>query len=321
MSASFPFPDGLLFVHIPKTAGTSFRYAASLPYGESAFYDYGVGNPATSPLIESYAYPNKRLFELGKALALHPQLFLGGHFPVRKYAPFFQSKNIILFLRDPIQRTISEYHHCCRTQGFNRGLQAFCNESRYQNVQKKYTVGFPLAVAGFVGLQEDYVQSLRMLEQLYPVQFPELRENINSDRDAVGYSLSDEEYAWVLAANQEDMVLYAHAVGLYQERSRLFAAGLPYVYGLVDMLNTKRLHGWAFSVVDDAPCCVEVWVNGVMQGQVLAQEHCSGLSAWNTPRHAYVGFDFAFPKLLQTDDRVECRVVGTGQVLLGLKQV
>ena len=42
----------LLFVHIPKTAGTSFRLAAQQFYGENnVFFDYGLESVETSKEI------------------------------------------------------------------------------------------------------------------------------------------------------------------------------------------------------------------------------------------------------------------------------
>jgi len=42
----------ILFIHIPKTAGTSFRVAAEKYFGEdNTFYDYSAKSPETSAEI------------------------------------------------------------------------------------------------------------------------------------------------------------------------------------------------------------------------------------------------------------------------------
>ena len=44
----------LFFIHIPKTAGSSFRVAAEQYFGsEATYFDYGNGSKETSESIET----------------------------------------------------------------------------------------------------------------------------------------------------------------------------------------------------------------------------------------------------------------------------
>ncbi len=53
----------IFFVHIPKTAGTSFRLGAESYFGrERIVYDYGKGSPASTPVVVDTLYAEPKDF-------------------------------------------------------------------------------------------------------------------------------------------------------------------------------------------------------------------------------------------------------------------
>lgn len=316
-----PLSNGLLFVHTPKTAGTSFRHALEESLGvDNVFYDYGTVSVVTSQLALEYAYQQRRFPELARVLQRRGGRFCwGGHFSAKKYAPLFQSRNIIMFVRDPVERFVSDYGHHCRVHGYKKDLQAFCQEPSTANVQSRYLGDFPLELVGFLGIQERYSETLVMMRDFYDLELPELAANVNREKQSEKYELSPELYQCVQEVNQKDSALYQRACALYQERVRLFSFGLPYTYGNVDGFSVRRARGWAFSSGHDDPVAVDVLVDGVVVKQVLATEYMPALRAWSSARSGYVGFEASFPvnDPLPAGGMLECRVAATGQKLVG----
>ena len=98
----------IFFVHIPKTAGTSFRKSAEFYFGsDKVIYDYSTKSPETSELVNNSIYEDKDPFFFSELV--HEQLveFLSGHVPAVKYVHLFGVGQTVTFLRDPIQRVMS----------------------------------------------------------------------------------------------------------------------------------------------------------------------------------------------------------------------
>ncbi len=59
-----------VFVHVPKTAGTTFRVAVEQYLGAGAIlWDYGAESPVTSPVVRQYLYQEKDVDALRQAVA------------------------------------------------------------------------------------------------------------------------------------------------------------------------------------------------------------------------------------------------------------
>ena len=103
----------LLFIHIPKTAGTSFNKSAEQLFGVPAFErDYGAGSPDTSPLVTKYIYGETQdTFAFHQAFLAGEKQWMTGHVFAETYLHLFGAANSIAFVRDPVERVISEYHH------------------------------------------------------------------------------------------------------------------------------------------------------------------------------------------------------------------
>ncbi len=60
----------IFFVHIPKTAGTSFRLGAESYFGrERIVYDYGKGSPASTPVVVDTLYAEPKISGVSRAPA------------------------------------------------------------------------------------------------------------------------------------------------------------------------------------------------------------------------------------------------------------
>lgn len=102
MSASAIPHDVLVFEHIPKTAGTTLRQVLRRRYGEDVVSNFSVANPQRRLDKLAVRFRSKhppRAFISTIGYGLHERL-PGDH----RYAHF-------TLLRDPVQRTISNYYY------------------------------------------------------------------------------------------------------------------------------------------------------------------------------------------------------------------
>lgn len=128
---------GLLFAHIPKTAGTSLRLAVQRHVkGWKVYADYDVDNPTTSRKIRKF-YEDDDFSKISEING--PKTLLAGHFPITKYLPYYPIHRVISFVRDPVQRVISHFHDLQRRHGYAESLETFIKQRRFQNTQSRFS--------------------------------------------------------------------------------------------------------------------------------------------------------------------------------------
>jgi hypothetical protein len=200
----------LISVHVPKCAGTSFRHVLQGVYGDRLWLNYGT------IFVRSQARPE----------AVPPGVVcIHGHFFADAFDELFPQRQLITWLRHPVERVVSNYHHflrspdwrddCCRALYEQKlDLRKFAELEWMRNESARYLAGKPLSDFAFVGVAERFTESLQALSTRFgwPPRLSAPRDNVNPARFASHYPLSREDYQHILALNQADLAYYEEAV-------------------------------------------------------------------------------------------------------------
>lgn len=197
----------IIFMHIPKTAGTSFRTAARDFYKpRNILRDYGKDSDLTSQEIKQFFYNNKDVAKLREA-SLNYKL-ITGHYPAARYNKIFTDAPVVTFLRDPVERVVSEYHHLCSSIGLKCSLRDFYLKKVYQNRQAQLLEGVPFSEMGFVGVTDLYEISLALFNKKYGTKLEYLEMNKGKYMVSEKSSTPQEEIEEIKHLNKIDMELY-----------------------------------------------------------------------------------------------------------------
>lgn len=301
-------------MHIPKTAGTSFRLGAEDFWGrERVVYDYGQKSPATTLITQDYLYGRRKDFWSFKwACKKNRATMVAGHFNATRFISLFGVDNTLTFLRDPLQRMASEYSHFVRNYNYKGSFYDFYSQAVMHNRQSKILHGVDIEAIGFLGITEDYPKGLEIINSRYDVEIPCRKDNQGGAFFGSAHDVSSEDAEEFCRLNKRDIVMYDRAVSLFNSRYRMFKEGATWAHARLVECKPGRLAGWAWWEGErDDPVDVEIWVNNEYLDIVPAVDFRPGLCRHLPPRGGYVGFHL--PVKLSVGDMVQCRVASTGQ--------
>ena len=201
-----------LVVHVPKAAGTSFRWSLEKYFGEAQVVrDYGPHSEGTSEVVRDCLYggeASKGPEVLVDRIRRSQARILIGHFPLKKYAEFFAPEDIITFVRNPLIRLCSEYLHRTNNQSFEGTISEFMHRPGSQSLQTRFLTG--LSADSFIGVTEKYKESLRRINTANDWKLSSGKKNVGrkGGGKAFAENLSENELDIFYRLNQEDLQLY-----------------------------------------------------------------------------------------------------------------
>ncbi|MCB0401872.1 MAG: sulfotransferase family 2 domain-containing protein [Flavobacteriales bacterium] len=219
----------IVFIHIPKTAGTTFHYILHNQY-------------KGKKILTRESFKNKAVYDQMTDNEKRELKVIKGHYKTGIHEKHPNQVTYITFLRDPVKRTISEYNFMLlnREHPFHQtlmekklGLKELLKEGHIKNLDNSHTrflAGVDDLVFGDVneqtyqtalknfdkffgifGIAERFDESLICIKRKLNWSFPfYVKANI-SDREAYVDQFDDETQMLLSRFNQYDQLLYEHA--------------------------------------------------------------------------------------------------------------
>jgi len=216
----------LLSMHIPKTAGTSFRMALQERLGRTMLLAYRgqvrgerMIVPFNGRLLEELDDPSRAT--LAEYCNTHDVRCIHGHFTMQVLCDVFPEAKCITFVRDPIKRIVSAYNHIfvVAPQAEGMTFEQFIERDRARNLYEQLGMLEYLDSLAFVGITEQYDRSLRLLERM----FPELgslayeEANVSQQKRFTEKDVTPEMRQYLLELNDADREIYESAKDWFEK--------------------------------------------------------------------------------------------------------
>ena len=296
----------MLFVHIPKTAGTSFResieevVASRSRRFRKVERDYGASAGVTTSAVKEATYLAKDVSQL--VIKSPEDTFMTGHYSIMRYLPHYGIGRVCTFVRDPVSRVVSEYLHACRHHGVTEDFEAFYRQPGMQNRQWKLLAGQPLGCMGAVGVTERYEDSLKVINARFALQLEARTSNANPVSRDKYQDLINIHRESIEVLNKHDIRLYRQATLLLDRRLKALADGAAPLAYHADKLP-QAISGYAWwpesseMVVLEICRVVEGKVSDRVMDGILAKEFSVEAYGLGASRKGYVGFRFGMGSL------------------------
>lgn len=301
----------IIYLHIPKTAGTSFRMSAEQYFGpDQVLNDYGEESPNTSDDIKSAVYGNDDPAKLRKT-GLEKK-FLTGHFSMAKYREIFPNSPVVTFFREPVDRVISEYVHFSSHYNFEGTLQEFYRKPHFQNRQARSMSGALPTDLDFYGITEDYQNSLEIFNTLYGTNFPMAKLNTGKYQGAAKSIASEEELSEIRELNSSDVEIYEYALKHFDNQGSIECRPfktLQRFCGCVGRVRNGEMSGWTVDRESLQPAGLSVSVNGEERCQLTADQFREDVQRKGLHVDGHCGFSLSLDKLgvIAPGDRISIR--------------
>lgn len=215
----------LISLHLPKTAGTSVRWAMRSHFGAGLVEDY-----AAPPMQLRRGRREVRTMLAAMKLRGHvPQTVsaVHGHFlPLKYRLAMGGGSQFVTWMRDPVERVVSHYHYwrrdyACddpsqvlrnRVVGEDWSLERFCLGPEMRNLYEQFLWGFDPRQFEFIGIAERYSSDFAQFTERYLDGAPEAAAALaNPDRGGDQYDIPADLRARIREHHAADVALYEWA--------------------------------------------------------------------------------------------------------------
>jgi glycosyltransferase involved in cell wall biosynthesis len=241
----------ILFAHIPKTAGTSFRISAIKNNPESdIIMDYGKKSETTSEIIKSKIYNPD---ETGNPadINLLPWKILFSHFHDTKlglpgYIKIIDQPVLAAIFRDPIKRIISEFFTFRNHYEYQGSFSEFINKKSFINRQKLSIGNIPLSSFSYIGITEKFPESIHLFQEMHGLKVDISKLNTR-DSSKSNIIISEDDIKAFCKLNCDDITLYNEALYSFYRLIRETPPVTPKTNfnGFYSISANGIINGWA----------------------------------------------------------------------------
>jgi len=212
----------IVSIHIPKTAGKSFRLRLEASFGPRLLADYGdwIG-PDTAEARAQRAAQAARMHARRDEI-LRDYDIVYGQFIADKYAGQFPTVEFTAFFREPCQRAVSHYEFLLRHPELEHPLVRTFHETKpplvellkaFPNYQSIFMGSVAVEDFAMVGLTEQYERSVALFEAVFQRKLPAemQRGNVNPRRAGEAYPIDPAVRRAIEEYSAADVELYRRA--------------------------------------------------------------------------------------------------------------
>lgn len=306
----------ILFVHIPKTAGTSLHQSAIDSLGANCVErDNGNSENLTSELIKEYFYADKPYDHFGyyEAFKKADKKWLTGHLFAERLLPLFGAENTISFVRDPIDRVISNYQFMKSIDKTSLSFEDYYQAPEETNKQFRMIGQTPWKAYHLVGTLEHYNDCLSLLSHTKQLNLEIQKLNIRQagTNSKVSETVRSDIQKW----NERDCIFFEEVNAYLIARLKAHRSNIDFCYHDMGFVPDQHVIGWAFYSGSDTAVTVDLYVDSRHTDTYVATEHRPELQVVKTPRQGHNGFRFSLEHK-KNAEHIELRARETGQILL-----
>ncbi len=223
----------IISLHLPKTAGSSFKVSLEQYFEQKLLLDY-TDLPINTPLFQRnrnalISSLSITEYDFGEVECIH------GHFMPIKYLLLNSIKSLkfVTWMRHPVERIISHYYFWQRRYSPEAPalhkrvieekwtLSKFCLSDEMRDLYNQFLWGFPLNNFDFIGITEHYEDDFKYFTNKYlNKDIPSFRENLNVCKNG-NYSINKSLRNQIESFHQVDMELYQKALNLRLVRTQI----------------------------------------------------------------------------------------------------
>lgn len=299
-------------VHIPKTAGTSFRCALQKNQSVHMLYDYGKeSRESTLALTEMNPLeltPESEVFDADKFN------FICGHISYGKYAHCVPPGSVVSIVRNPIERVVSEYQHLKRHEGYNGGFAEFSSEPFQQDKQWRMLKGLTQKHGALIGLTSHYKYFVEVCSRRLGLPMESILTNRapkSDTEDRINIPPGEIKSAYLY--NKKDMKFFFEKVRTFSKLAQ--GAG----YNTIPTGGTKwncridgsrQIVGWVSCTAKDC-YFMTINVNGERRAVVSLDQNREDICSKGLSENPVCGFSYPLALLgVEKDDKVNVGVFG-----------
>ncbi|MDP8219642.1 MAG: capsular polysaccharide synthesis protein [Candidatus Theseobacter exili] len=226
--------ETVVSIHLPQTAGTSFRKILSSTYHDRVMFDYG------DKIMDSSSKTNlfreeRRKKKIDYLLELkHEELpkIIHGHFYAKKYISFRGIFKFTTIVREPLALVISLYNYLndrpdsnpIVDKAKNMTFENFIEDEWFVNIMTTQLKGFEIDDFELIGLQEEFDLYKSRFMSLFGIKFENesIYENTSNTKKVELSSISDELKSKFYLLNAKDVDFYNSCKEKYGSKHLVF---------------------------------------------------------------------------------------------------